>query len=662
MTIKHIEFMNLTQGTKSLTEYLHAFNNLSRYAPEFVDTEAKKLASFKRGLGPKLSKNMAGKKSTTFNEFVSDALTQENSNAIYAASKNRKRAYEAGASQSKAPSTSKPAYHPPNAVTRYMLPQKKSNVKTGVRKSFTVALPRGATGQGGPKTPPNNRPCVSCKQVRHWARDCPYPKRSSAVGANNRAGRVHYTTIKEIPTGEVVTAGMFLVNQHPAVVLFDSGASHSFMSQAFASKHGQHVVDLDNGKFCISVAGNQISTNQLVKDVNIAIEGRNFSGNLVILPGLGIDVILGMNWMSNNGVLIDTSMRVVMLREPNNKEAFLVQLPKSDDIRHAANAIRPLTVAEIPLVCEFPDDFPGDLPGLPPDRDIEFKIDLIPSTAPISRRPYRMPPNELAKLKKQLQELLEKGLIRPSSSPWGCPALFVKKKDKSLQMCVDYRPLNVVTIKNKYPLPRIDILFDQLAKAKVFSKIDLRSGYHQIKIRPEDIPKTAFSTRYGLYEYLVMSFGLTNAPPHIMYLMNSVFMPELDKFVVLFINDILLYSKNAQDHEKHLRIVLTRLREHQLYAKFSKCEFCLKKVPFLGYILSEDDIFVDPSKVQEVLDWKAPTSVHEVQSLWLQKDVKFVWSQECEVAFTTLRHLLTTAPVLAQPSHSTSFVMLLALV
>jgi len=425
---------------------------------------------------------------------------------------------------------------------------------------------------------------------------------------------VHYTTVEEIPVGEVVTAGMFLVNQHPIVVLFDFGASHSFMSQAFASKHEQHVVDLDSGKFCISAAGNQISRNQLVRDVHIAIEGRDYSADLVILPGLGIDIILGMNWRSKHGVLIDTSTRVVMLREPDSKEAFLVQLPKNDDICHAANAVRPLTVAEIPIVCEFPDVIPEDLPGLPPDRDIEFKIDLISGTAPISRWPYRMPPNELAVLKKQLQEFLEKGLIRPSSSPWGCPTLFVKKKDKSLRMCVDYRLLNAVTVKNKYPLPRIDILFDQLAKAKVFSKIDLRSRYHQIKIRPEDIPKTAFSTRYGLYEYLVMSFGLTNGTAHFMYLMNSVFMPELDKFVVVFIDDILVYSENAQDQEKHLRIVLNRLREHQLYAKFSKCEFWLKKVPFLGHILSEDGISVDPSKVQQVLDWKAPTSVHEVRS------------------------------------------------
>jgi hypothetical protein len=181
-------------------------------------------------------------------------------------------------------------------------------------------------------------------------------------------------------------------------------------------------------------------------------------------------------------------------------------------------------------------------------------------------------------------------------------------------MCVDYRPLNAVTIKNKYPLPRIDILFDQLSKAKVFSKIDLRSGYHQIKIRPKDIPKTTFSTRYGLYEYLVMFFGLTNAPAHFMYLMNLVFMRELDKFVVIFIDDILIYSKNEEEHVEHLRIILSRLREHKLYAKFSKCEFWLKKVPFLGHVLSGEGISVDQTKVQEVLDWKTLTTVHEIRS------------------------------------------------
>jgi hypothetical protein len=189
----------------------------------------------------------------------------------------------------------------------------------------------------------------------------------------------------------------------------------------------------------------------------------------------------------------------------------------------------------------------------------------------------------------------------------------VKKKDGSLRMCVDYRPLNAVTIKNKYPLPRIDVLFDQLAGAKVFSKIDLRSGYHQIKIRASDVPKTAFSTRYGLYEFLVMSFGLTNAPAYL-YLMNSVFMNELDKFVVVFIDDILIYSKSETEHARHLRIVLQRLRDHKLYAKFSKCEFWLDSVKFLGHTVSKEDIFVDPSKVQEVMDWKPPKTVHQIRS------------------------------------------------
>jgi hypothetical protein len=265
-------------------------------------------------------------------------------------------------------------------------------------------------------------------------------------------------------------------------------------------------------------------------------------------------------------------------------------------------------------VCEYPDVFPDDLPGMPPDKDVEFVIELQPGTAPISKRPYRMPPKELAELKNQLQEFLDKGYIRPSSSPWGSPALFVKKKDGSLQMYVDYRPLNAVTTKNKYLLPRIDVLFDQLAGAKVFSKIDLRSGYHQIKIWASDVPKTTFSTRYGLYKFLVMSFGLTNAPAYFMYLMNSTFMNELDKFVVVFIDDILIYSKNKAEHTKHLRIILQCLRDHKLYAKFSKCEFWLDSVKFLGHTISEDGISVDPSKVQEVMDWKPPKSVHQIRS------------------------------------------------
>jgi hypothetical protein len=251
----------------------------------------------------------------------------------------------------------------------------------------------------------------------------------------------------------------------------------------------------------------------------------------------------------------------------------ILHLPAISRIEASLHHVAKQKLEDIHVIREFLDVFPYDLLGMPPERAIEFKIELQPGITPIAKAPYKMSPVELKELKIQLQGLLDKGYIQPSISPWGCSALFVEKKDKEMRLCVDYRLLNAVTIKNKYPLPRIDILFDQLAGAQVFSKIDLRSGYHQIKIRAEDIPKTAFTTRYGLYEYLVMSFGLTNASAHFMYLMSSVFMPELDKFVVVFIDDILIYSRSMEEHEEHLRIVLQRLREHQLYAKFSKCEF-----------------------------------------------------------------------------------------
>jgi hypothetical protein len=326
-----------------------------------------------------------------------------------------------------------------------------------------------------------------------------------------------------------------------------------------------------------------------------------------------VDIILGTDWLSLHHALIDVAARAIEIHSPICGELTLY-LPNHGGTHSCALTMVESPVERIPVVCEYPDVFPDELPGMPPDRDIEFAIELQLGTAPISKRPYRMPPAELAELKKQLQELLDKGFIRPSTSPWGCTALFVKKKDESLRLCVDYRPLNAVTIKNKYPLPCIDVLFDQLVGAKVFSKIDLRSGYHQIKIRASDILKTTLSTRYRLYEYLVMSFGLTNAPAYFMYLMNSVFMPELDKFVVAFIDDILVYSKSEDEHTKHLHTVLQRLRDHHMYAKFSKCDFWLREIKFLGHTISQDGITVDPEKVQEVMDWKPPTTVRQIRS------------------------------------------------
>jgi hypothetical protein len=358
-----------------------------------------------------------------------------------------------------------------------------------------------------------------------------------------RQGQVNFTTLAELPEGAPIMTGTFSINYKPVIILFDSGATHSFISNKCGSRVGLNSFQA-KGSYMISTPRGKIESNQLTRYVPIQMGSMMMKTNLVLLPLEGMDIILGMDWMTKHRVLLDIASRVIEINSPYDG-ATTLYLPQQEYFHSCVYATTDIQLEDIPIVCEYPDVFPDDLPGMPPDRDIEFIIELQPGIAPISKRPYRMPPNELAELKIQLQDLLDKGFICPSASPWGCPTLFVKKKDNSLRLCVDYHPLNAVTIKNKYPLLRIYILVDQLARAKVFSKIDLRSGYHQIKIKPSDIPKTAFSTRYGLYEYLVMSFGLTNAPAYFMYLVNSVFMPELDKFVVVFIDDILIYSKTS---------------------------------------------------------------------------------------------------------------------
>ena len=287
--------------------------------------------------------------------------------------------------------------------------------------------------------------------------------------------------------------------------------------------------------------------------------------------------------MSEHDAQIDCRKKKVTLRISEDKKVefqgqkqvkkFLTMIQAKRLLRQGCEAYlahvvyldkKMLKIEDVPVVNEFPDVFPDELPGLPPDREIEFAIDLAPGTEPVSKAPYRMAPVEMKELATQLQDLLEKGVIRPSVSPWGAPVLFVKKKDGSMRLCIDYRELNKLTIKNKYPLSRIYDLFDQLKGAVCFSKIDLRSGYHQLKIKPEDIPKTAFRTRYGHYEFLVMSFGLSNAPAAFMDLMNRVFKKYLDKFVIVFIDDILIYSKTEEDHAEHLRITLEIVQKGEI--------------------------------------------------------------------------------------------------
>nr|GEX47101.1 putative reverse transcriptase domain-containing protein [Tanacetum cinerariifolium] len=296
-----------------------------------------------------------------------------------------------------------------------------------------------------------------------------------------------------------------------------------------------------------------------------------------------------------------------------------------------------------------------DLPGLPLARQVEFQIDLVPGAAPVARALYRLAPAKMQELSTQLQELSDKGFIRPSSSPWGAPVLFVKEKYGSFRMCIDYR-------------------------SRVYSKIELRSGYHQLRVQEEDIPNTAFKTRYGHYEFQVMPFGLTNALTVFMDLMNRVCKSYLDRFVIVFIDDILIYSKLKKEHEGHLMLILKLLKEEELYAKFSKCEFWLSKVKFLGHLIDSEGIHVDSAKIEAIKDWASPKTPTEIrQFLGLagyyrrfiegfskiprpmtkltQKSVKFDWGEKVEAAFQLLKQKLCSVPILALPKGSENFVV-----
>ena len=343
--------------------------------------------------------------------------------------------------------------------------------------------------------------------------------------------------------------GIMIVSGVPASVLIDSGATHSFVNLSFAEKLEATPEPLYKWFSVSTPSGAILESCSKLKGCKILVDGRELFVDLVLLDIRDFDIILGMDWLSANHATIDCSKKEVTFQPPTGPSfSFLGirNVPRVPIITamkaqrmlnkgcagYLASVIevpeKEIKISQVPVVQDFVDVFPEDLPGLPPDREIEFVIDLVPGTAPISKAPYRMAPAELKELKEQLQDLLDKKFIRPSHSPWGAPVLFVKKKDGSMRLCIDYRELNKVTIKNKYPLPRIEDLFDQLQGAGHFSKIDLRSGYHQLKVKEDDVSKTAFRTRYGHYEFLVMPFGLTNAPAAFMELMNRVFKDYLD--------------------------------------------------------------------------------------------------------------------------------------
>ncbi|KAK1609258.1 hypothetical protein QYE76_032931 [Lolium multiflorum] len=610
------EFRELKQGRMSVVEYRDRFLTLSRYAPDETDTTEKRKERFINGLHDEMQTVLVNIPFADLEDLVDSAIQMEGK--LHQANENRKRHM-----MNQKPERRKPKARRPPPQQQLCTPQQQLQPRPprtpnhNHNNNNTNTAPR--TGSNAIPVATKDKStitCYECGVVGHFSNEC--PKRLAKLAGNTSAPAQQ----RRVSTGK-----KFAPNNP------NNRGGRLYHMNAEEAQEAPDVV-------------------------------------------LGLEVVLGMDWMAKHHGLIDCAKKAITMTSSTGItiEHVSEKLPRNFTCNQS---VAKPTLDQIRVVCRYADVFPDDLPGMPPDRDIEFIIELIPGTGPIAQRAYSMNPAELVELKKQLDDMLFKGLIRPSASPWRSPVLFVDKKDGANRLCTDYRKLNDVTIKNKYPLPKIEDLFDQLTGATVFSKIDLRTGYHQLKIRASDIPKTAFTTRYGLYEYNVMSFGLTNAPAYFMNLMNKIFMNFLDKFVVVFIDDILIYSK-TEEHEQHLEVILETHRQHKLYAKFIKCEFWLKEVGFLGHILSAGGIAVDPAKIKTVEEWKTPTTQTEVRAFLglagyyrrfvegfssiarpmtqlLKKDKKFEWTDKCEASFQQLKTRLTTAPILIMPDITKPF-------
>lgn len=502
----------------------------------------------------------------------------------------------------------------------------------------------------------------------------------------------------------------------------DSGASGNFVRSTLLEECNVTTIPLEQVQHILLADGSKYAANQLLPAATLSITSYSDSIDLVPLPLRGFDIILGMPWLEAVNPRIDWKARSLSfyhggvehvlkpessvcmiaekevrkaLRKKRVEEIFLVSVvPRSENLGEGTRNKLSRRAQEEPqqesaqcaaarkeLLETYRVVFPQELPGvLPPRREIDHRIEVLPGSTPPSRATYRMSPTELDELKKQLDELTRAGFIEPSKSPYGAPVLFVKKKDGTMRMCIDYRALNSITVKNKYPLPRVDELFDRLHGAKFFSKIDLRSGYHQIRIHPEDVEKTAFRTRYGHFEFLVLPFGLTNAPATFMHLMHQIFGPHLDSFVLVFLDDILIYSKTLEDHRRHVATVLELLKTNQLYAKESKCELFQTRVEFLGHIVDRDGLHMMEDKVKAITDWPAPKSLEEVRSFLgtigyyrrfirmfseiahpisslLSKGVPYVWGEKQQQAFESLKRAVSQQPTLVLPNPTLPYVV-----
>ncbi|GJR76719.1 putative reverse transcriptase domain-containing protein [Tanacetum coccineum] len=472
---------------------------------------------------------------------------------------------------------------------------------------------------------------------------------------NQARGRAFMLGAEEARQDPNIMKGTFTLNNHFATTLFDSGADYSFVSTTFIHLLGIKPSEL-GFRYEIEIAsGKLVKIDKVIKGCKLEIEGHVFDIDLIPFGHGSFDVIIGMDWLSNHKAEIICHKKVVKIPLLDGKVLRVLGVKLEEKMRRLKSTkAKEKEQKEIVVVRDFPKVFPDDLSGSPPVREIEFRIELILGATPVAKSPYRLAPSELEELSGKLKELQDKGFIRPSSSPWGAP--------------------------NRYPLPMIDDLFDQLQRSQFFLKIDLRSGYHQLRVHEDDILKTAFRTRYGHFEFIVMPFGLTNAPAVFMDLMNRVCRPYLDKFVIVFIDDILIYSKAQDEHVEHSRLVLELLKKEKLYAKFSKCELWLREVQFLRQVINGNGIHVDPSKIEAIKNWKAPRTPSEVRSflglagyyrrfiekfskiaksltILTQKCKTFDWGEEQELAFQTLKDKLCNAPVLALPDGPEYFVV-----
>ncbi|GKB28253.1 putative reverse transcriptase domain-containing protein [Tanacetum coccineum] len=521
--------------------------------------------------------------------------------------------------------------------------------------------------------------CFECERQGHYRSDCPKlkdqnygNKAGNKNGVGESRGKAYVLGEGDANPDSNVIKGTFLLNNYYASIIFDSGTDRSFVSTTFSTLLDITPDTLDIS-YAVELADRRISeTNTILRGCTLGLLGHPFNIDLMPVKLGSFDIIIGMDWLANHHAVIVCDEKI--MRIPFGDEVLIVQVMKKE-IEDKSEEER---LEDVPTEWDFSEVFPEDLPGLPPTRQVEFQIDLVPGAAPVARAPYRLAPSELKELSTQLQS--DKGFIRPSSSPQGAPVLFVKKKDGSFWMCIDYDELKKLTVKNRYPLPRINDLFDQLQGSRLYFKINLRSGYHQLRVLEEDIPKTAFRTRYSHYEFQVMPFGLTNASAVFIDLMNRVCKLYLDKFLIVFIDDILIYSKSEEEHAEHLKLILELIKKEELYAKFSKCVFWLSKVQFLSHVIDSEGIYVDPTKIESIKDWASPKTPKEIrQFLGLvgyyrrfiegfskmakpmtkltQKNMKFDWSENAEAAFQLLKQKLYSAPILALPEGSENFMV-----